>query len=122
MNSTLNYSDTNDKKWNSIIMLDVLKNIVWVVFSVLISLVNIKFNNENIVIPISVAFLIAMIANDIPIVGVLIAEAITLVVRFGIGAFGIYVFEILMLILSIFVLKPIEIKLDSERYKLGKRS
>ena len=121
MNSTLNYSDTNDKKWNSITMLDVLKNIVWVVFSVLISLVNIKFNNENIVIPISVAFLIAMIANDIPIVGVLIAEAITLAVRFGIGAFGIYVFEILMLILSIFVLKPIEIKLDSERYKLGKR-
>ena len=121
MNSTLNYSDTNDKKWNSITMLDVLKNVVWVVFSVLISLVNIKFNNENIVIPISVAFLIAMIANDIPIVGVLIAEAITLAVRFGIGAFGIYVFEILMLILSIFVLKPIEIKLDSERYKLGKR-
>ena len=54
MNSTLNYSDTNDKKWNSITMLDVLKNIVWVVFSVLISLVNIKFNNENIPTSISI--------------------------------------------------------------------
>ena len=48
MNSTLNYSDTNDKKWNSITMLDVLKNIVWVVFSVLISLVNIsKIGKRN---------------------------------------------------------------------------
>ena len=121
MNSTLNYSDTNDKKRKAINTLDILKYGIFIIFSILISFVNIKFNNENIVIPISVAFVIAMIANDIPIVGVLIAEAITLVVRFGIGAFGIYVFEILMLILSIFVLKPIEIKLDSERYKLGKR-
>lgn len=121
MNSTLNYSDTNDKKRKAINTLDILKYGIFIIFSILISFVNIKFNNENIVIPISVAFLIAMIANDIPIVGVLIAEAIILAVRFGIGAFGIYVFEILMLILSIFVLKPIEIKLDSERYKLGKR-
>jgi len=81
----------------------------------------ILFNNENIVIPISVAFVIAMIANDIPIGGVLVAEAITLGFRFGMGGFGIYIVEILMFVLSIFILKPIEIKMDSEKYKLGKR-
>ncbi len=121
MNSTLNYSDTNDKKRKAINTLDILKYGIFIIFSILISFVNIKFNNENIVIPISVAFVIAMIANDIPIGGVLIAEAITLGFRFGTGGFGIYIVEILMFILSIFILKPIEIKMDSEKYKLGKR-
>lgn len=121
MNSTLNYSDTNDKKRKAINTLDILKYGIFIIFSILISFVNIKFNNENIVIPISVAFVIAMIANDIPIGGVLIAEAITLGFRFGTGGFEIYIVEILMFILSIFILKPIEIKMDSEKYKLGKR-
>ena len=121
MNSTLNYSDTNDKKRKAINTLDILKYGIFIMFSILISFVNIKFNNENIVIPISVAFVIAMIANDIPIGGVLVAEAITLGFRFGTGGFGIYIVEILMFILSIFILKPIEIKMDSEKYKLGKR-
>lgn len=121
MNSTLNYSDTNDKKRKAINTLDILKYGIFIIFSILISFVNIKFNNENIVIPISVAFVIAMIANDIPIGGVLVAEAITLGFRFGMGGFGIYIVEILMFILSIFILKPIEIKMDSEKYKLGKR-
>lgn len=121
MNSTLNYSDTNDKKRKTINTLDILKYGIFIIFSILISFVNIKFNNENIVIPISVAFVIAMIANDIPIGGVLVAEAITLGFRFGMGGFGIYIVEILMFILSIFILKPIEIKMDSEKYKLGKR-
>ena len=121
MNSTLNYSDTNDKKRKAINTLDILKYGIFIIFSILISFVNIKFNNENIVIPISVAFVIAMIANDIPIGGVLVAEAITLGFRFGTGGFGIYIVEILMFILSIFILKPIEIKMDSEKYKLGKR-
>lgn len=121
MNSTLNYSDTNDKKGKAINTLDILKYGIFIIFSILISFVNIKFNNENIVIPISVAFVIAMIANDIPIGGVLVAEAITLGFRFGTGGFGIYIVEILMFILSIFILKPIEIKMDSEKYKLGKR-
>ena len=121
MNSTLNYSDTNDKKKKAINTLDILKYGIFIIFSILISFVNIKFNNENIVIPISVAFVIAMIANDIPIGGVLVAEAITLGFRFGTGGFGIYIVEILMFILSIFILKPIEIKMDSEKYKLGKR-
>lgn len=121
MNSTLNYSDTNDKKRKAIDTLDILKYGIFIIFSILISFVNIKFNNENIVIPISVAFVIAMIANDIPIGGVLVAEAITLGFRFGMGGFGIYIVEILMFILSIFILKPIEIKMDSEKYKLGKR-
>lgn len=121
MNSTLNYSDTNDKKRKAINTLDILKYGIFIIFSILISFVNIKFNNENIVIPISVAFVIAMIANDIPIGGVLVAEAITLGFRFGTDGFGIYIVEILMFILSIFILKPIEIKMDSEKYKLGKR-
>ena len=121
MNSTLNYSDTNDKKRKAINTLDILKYGIFIIFSILISFVNIKFNNENIVIPISVAFVIAMIANDIPIGGVLVAEAITLGFRFGMGGFGIYIVEILMFVLSIFILKPIEIKMDSEKYKLGKR-
>lgn len=121
MNSTLNYSDTNDKKRKAINTLDILKYGIFIIFSILISFVNIKFNNENIVIPISVAFVIAMIANDIPIGGVLVAEAITFGFRFGMGGFGIYIVEILMFILSIFILKPIEIKMDSEKYKLGKR-
>ena len=121
MNSTLNYSDTNDKKRKAINTLDILKYGIFIIFSILISFVNIKFNNENIVIPISVAFVIAMIANDIPIGGVLVAEAITFGFRFGTGGFGIYIVEILMFILSIFILKPIEIKMDSEKYKLGKR-
>ena len=121
MNSTLNYSDTNDKKRKTINTLDILKYGIFIIFSILISFVNIKFNNENIVIPISVAFVIAMIANDIPIGGVLVAEAITLGFRFGMGGFGIYIVEILMFVLSIFILKPIEIKMDSEKYKLGKR-
>ena len=121
MNSTLNYSDTNDKKRKAINTLDILKYGIFIIFSILISFVNIKFNNENIVIPISVAFVIAMIANDIPIGGVLVAEAITLGFRFGMGGFGIYIVEILMFILSIFILKPIEIKMDSEKHKLGKR-
>ena len=121
MNSTLNYSDTNDKKRKAINTLDILKYGIFIIFSILISFVNIKFNNENIVIPISVAFVIAMIANDIPIGGVLVAEAITLGFRFGTGGFGIYIVEILMFILSIFILKPIEIKMDSEKYKLGNR-
>lgn len=121
MNSTLNYSDTNDKKRKAINAMDILKYGIFIIFSILISFVNIKFNNENIVIPISVAFVIAMIANDIPIGGVLVAEAITLGFRFGTGGFGIYIVEILMFILSIFILKPIEIKMDSEKYKLGKR-
>ena len=121
MNSTLNYSDTNDKKRKAINTLDILKYGIFIIFSILISFVNIKFNNENIVIPISVAFVIAMIANDIPIGGVLVAEAITMGFRFGMGGFGIYIVEILMFILSIFILKPIEIKMDSEKYKLGKR-
>ena len=121
MNSTLNYSDTNDKKRKAINTLDILKYGIFIIFSIFISFVNIKFNNENIVIPISVAFVIAMIANDIPIGGVLVAEAITLGFRFGTGGFGIYIVEILMFILSIFILKPIEIKMDSEKYKLGKR-
>ena len=121
MNSTLNYSDTNDKKRKAINTLDILKYAIFIIFSILISFVNIKFNNENIVIPISVAFVIAMIANDIPIGGVLVAEAITLGFRFGMGGFGIYIVEILMFVLSIFILKPIEIKMDSEKYKLGKR-
>ena len=121
MNSTLNYSDTNDKKRKAINAMDILKYGIFIIFSILISFVNIKFNNENIVIPISVAFVIAMIANDIPIGGVLVAEAITLGFRFGMGGFGIYIVEILMFILSIFILKPIEIKMDSEKYKLGKR-
>lgn len=121
MNSTLNYSDTNDKKRKAINTLDILKYGIFIIFSILISFVNIKFNNENIVIPISVAFVIAMIANDIPIGGVLVAEAITLGFRFGTGGFGIYIVEILMFVLSIFILKPIEIKMDSEKYKLGKR-
>ena len=121
MNSTLNYSDTNDKKRKAINTLDILKYGIFIIFSILISFVNIKFNNENIVIPISVAFVIAMIANDIPIGGVLVAEAITLGFRFGTGGFGIYIVEILMFILSIFILEPIEIKMDSEKYKLGKR-
>lgn len=121
MNSTLNYSDTNDKKRKAINNLDILKYGIFIISSILISFVNIKFNNENIVIPISVAFVIAMIANDIPIGGVLVAEAITLGFRFGMGGFGIYIVEILMFVLSIFILKPIEIKMDSEKYKLGKR-
>ena len=121
MNSTLNYSDTNDKKRKAINTLDILKYGIFIIFSILISFVNIKFNNENIVIPISVAFVIAMIANDIPIGGVLVAEAITMGFRFGMGGFGIYIVEILMFILSIFILKPIEINMDSEKYKLGKR-
>ena len=121
MNSTLNYSDTNDKKRKAINTMDILKYGIFIIFSILISFVNIKFNNENIVIPISVAFVIAMIANDIPIGGVLVAEAITLGFRFGMGGFGIYIVEILMFVLSIFILKPIEIKMDSEKYKLGKR-
>ena len=121
MNSTLNYSDTNDKKRKAINTLDILKYGIFIIFSILISFVNIKFNNENIVIPISVAFVIAMIANDIPIGGVLVAEAITLGFRFGTGGFGMYIVEILMFVLSIFILKPIEIKMDSEKYKLGKR-
>ena len=121
MNSTLNYSDTNDKKRKAINAMDILKYGIFIIFSILISFVNIKFNNENIVIPISVAFVIAMIANDIPIGGVLVAEAITLGFRFGMGGFGIYIVEILMFVLSIFILKPIEIKMDSEKYKLGKR-
>ena len=121
MNSTLNYSDTNDKKRKAINAMDILKYGIFIIFSILISFVNIKFNNENIVIPISVAFVIAMIANDIPIGGVLVAEAITLGFRCGTGGFGIYIVEILMFILSIFILKPIEIKMDSEKYKLGKR-
>ena len=54
MNSTLNYSDTKDKKRKAINTLDILKYGIFIIFSILISFVNIKFNNENIVIPISV--------------------------------------------------------------------
>ena len=121
MKSTLNYSDTNDEKVKRFEGLDILKYFVLMVLSILISFINIKFNNENIVIPVSVAFLVAMIVNDIPIGGIIISQFITLGIRLGTGGVGIYIIEILMFILSIFILKPVEIKIDSERYKLGRR-
>ena len=121
MKNTLNYNDTNDEVWKKVTENVLIKNLIFIIFGVFFSLIDIKFNNVDMVISISMAFLIAAISNDVPVIGIVVGEAITLTVRLGLGGLATYLFEIILFVLSIFFLKPIEITFDSEKYKFGRR-
>ena len=99
MKNTLNYNDTNDEVWKKVTENVLIKNLIFIIFGVFFSLIDIKFNNVDMVISISMAFLIAAISNDVPVIGIVVGEAITLTVRLGLGGLATYLFEIILFVL-----------------------
>ena len=114
-----NYKEVRNERKRIDILTDVfsLKNIPIYIISLMISMVGITGELS----PFSISILGACIVNSIPLLGVVLFSCIGNCISFGIGGLLQYILTALVLIVTMFIIKPISNEEEeNENVKLSK--
>lgn len=121
MTKTFERFSTNDEKISILKKFFNYKYLIYCLIGILISMIEIKFNSSNIILPFTTAYIIAVISNEIPAIGIILVTFITAAIQFKSKGIVAFLIQMIIFILSLGIIKPRQSINDSEKYKFGKR-